>query len=66
MLTIDTCFQSNCFSTPEDVSDSECGASIEANNSFNTVKSSATTGSQPPRKRYQRVGLFSDFYKDDE
>ena len=22
--------------------------------------------SQPPRKRYQRVGLFSDFYKDDE
>lgn len=22
--------------------------------------------SQPPRKRYQRVGLFSDFYKEDE
>ncbi|XP_076465119.1 uncharacterized protein LOC143296954 isoform X2 [Babylonia areolata] len=22
--------------------------------------------SQPPRKRYQRVGLYSDFYKDDE
>ena len=20
----------------------------------------------PPRKRYQRVGLFSDFYKEDE
>ncbi|XP_046358620.1 histone-lysine N-methyltransferase ASH1L-like [Haliotis rufescens] len=25
-----------------------------------------TDPSQPPRKRYQRVGLFSDFYKDDE
>ncbi|XP_070207967.1 histone-lysine N-methyltransferase ASH1L-like isoform X2 [Littorina saxatilis] len=25
-----------------------------------------TDDSQPPRKRYQRVGLFSDFYKDDE
>ncbi|KAL8615961.1 hypothetical protein ACOMHN_034637 [Nucella lapillus] len=25
-----------------------------------------TDDSQPPRKRYQRVGLYSDFYKDDE
>lgn len=46
-------------------SDGAFATSVGPSSSTNSSRR-CSQDSQPPRKRYQRVGLFSDFYKDDE